>query len=380
MRRGGKILSCLAVAIALCTSAASRDAKAADPFLVGLISPMTGPMGSVGTPSTAAILWWEHAVNEAGGIRGRQVKVDVCDDEGNPEKAVTCARRQIENGAVLILDNSVSGTIRAIMPMLGNGPVMVVASPIINPDPKTYVFQISPTDLDITKGLLNYLKANKVSKLAMIAATDSTGEANANNAMQVFPAAGVNLSLARIDLRATDASIQLANIIKDNPIIYSGYSGAGAATVVKSFYDLGLTIPFIISNANLTEAFMKLIKDNMPPRLLGVGLGVMVPGFLQEPGKTRFEKFKSSYEALRKEPISLLTLQGLMIADTAEAVLRNVDDPRDASAVKKFLETTPVSSIVPIVYSADRHVGTGAEIVAVVEYKDNKWVMADPVK
>jgi branched-chain amino acid transport system substrate-binding protein len=353
---------------------------AADPFLVGVISPMTGPMGPLGPVSTSAILWWAELVNNSGGIRGRRVKVDVCDDEGNPEKAVTCARRHIENGASLILDNSVSGTIRAIMPMLGNGPAMIIASPIVNPNPKTYVFQISPTDLDITKGLLNYLKADNIDKLAMIASTDTTGEANAQNALTVFPPAGVKLSLARIDLGATDASIQLANVVKDNPIIYSGYSGAGAATVVKSFYNLGLNIPFIISNANLTDAFMNLIKDNMPPRLLGLGLGVMVPGFLKEPGKTRFEEFKKSFEATSKQPIALLTLQGLMMSDTAEAVLRNVDDPRDAAAVKKFLETTTVNSIVPIAFSADRHVGTGAEIVAVVEYKNNRWEMADPVK
>ena len=380
MKIRGKILSSLAVAIALCASAASRDAMAADPIIVGVISPMTGPMGPLGPVSTSAILWWAQSVNKSGGIRGRQVKVDVCDDEGNPEKAVTCARRHIENGAVLLLDNSVSGTIRAIMPMLGSGPAMIIASPIVNPDPKTYVFQISPTDLDITKGLLNYLKANKIDKLAMIAATDTTGEANAQNAMRVFPPAGVKLSLARIDLGATDASIQLANVVKDNRIIYSGYSGAGAATVVKSFYNLGLTIPFIISNANLTDAFMKLIKDNMPPRLLGLGLGVMVPGFLKEPGKTRFEEFKRSFEASNKQPIALLTLQGLMMSDTAEAVLRHVDNPRDASAVKRFLETNAVSSIVPIVFSPDRHVGTGPEIVAVVEYKNNKWVAADPLK
>jgi branched-chain amino acid transport system substrate-binding protein len=380
MMRSRKFLGWLLVAVALCATNVSREAKADVPFLVGVISPMTGPMGPLGPASTSAILWWEQSVNAAGGIRGRQVKVEVCDDEGNPEKAVTCARRFMENGAVLLLDNSVSGTIRAIMPMLGNGPVMIVASPIINPDPETYVFQVSPTDLDITKGLLNYLKANNIDKLAMIASTDTTGEANAKNAQQVFPAAGVKLSLARIDLGATDASIQLANIVKDNPIIYSGYSGAGAATVVKSFYNLGLNIPFIISNANLTEAFMNLIKDSMPPRLLGLGLGVMVPDFLKEPGKKRFEDFKKSYEASNKQPIALLTLQGLMMSDTAEAVLRNVGNPKDAVAVKHFLETTPVSSIVPIVFSASRHVGTGPEIVAVMEYKNKRWVVAGPVK
>ena len=87
--------------------------------------------------------------------------------------------------------------------------------------------------MEITRALLAYLQANKVNKLAMIASTDTTGEANANNAQKVFTPAGFKLSLARIDLKSNDASIQLANVVKDNPIIYSAYSGAGAATVSK---------------------------------------------------------------------------------------------------------------------------------------------------
>src|SRR5271156_2615389 len=98
MKRSWNVLGWLSVAIALCANFVSREAVAADPFLVGVISPMTGPMGPLGPVSTSAILWWADAVNGSGGIRGRQVKVDVCDDEGNPEKAVTCARRHIGNG------------------------------------------------------------------------------------------------------------------------------------------------------------------------------------------------------------------------------------------------------------------------------------------
>ena len=251
----------------LAAASFSFTAFAADPLVVGVISPMTGPMATVGAQSTAGLQLWAQGLNAAGGIKGRQIELDVCDDQGTPENAVTCARHHIERHAAIILDNSISSTIRAITPLLKEGPVMVVVSPIIDPDPKSYVFQTSATDVEITKALLAYLQANKVDKLAMIASTDTTGEANANNAQKVFTPAGVKLSLARIDLKSNDASIQLANVVKDNPIIYSAYSGAGAATVVKSFNNLGLTIPFVLSNANLSDAFMALIKNDMPPRL-----------------------------------------------------------------------------------------------------------------
>ena len=157
-------------------------------------------------------------------------------------------------------------------------------------------------DVEITKALLAYLQANNINKLAMIASTDTTGEANASNAQKVFPPAGISLSLARIDLKSNDASIQLANVVKDNPIIYSAYSGAGAATVVKSFNNLGLTIPFVLSNANLSDAFMALIKNDMPPRLLGLGLNFMVPELIVNPAeRTRLEKFRTAFQEARKQ-------------------------------------------------------------------------------
>jgi branched-chain amino acid transport system substrate-binding protein len=369
---------CLAwMGAALCCG----NASAADSFVVGVISPLTGPMATVGAQSTAGLRLWAQTINAAGGIKGRQIDLDVCDDQGTPESAVTCARHEIEKGASIILDNSVSSTVRAIAPLLKDGPVMVVVSPIVDPDPKSYVFQTSASDLEITKALLAYLKANKVNKLAMIAATDTTGEANASNAQKVFPPAGVALSLARIDLKSNDASIQLANVVKDNPIIYSGYSGAGAATVVKSFNNLGLTIPFVLSNANLSDAFMALIKNDMPPRLLGLGLNFMVPELIDNAAeRARLEKFRTAFQEATKEAPSLLALMGVPLADTAEAVLRNVDNPNDAAAVKHFLETTPVESISPVKFSSESHVGMGADTVSVVEYKNGRWTKADPIK
>jgi branched-chain amino acid transport system substrate-binding protein len=359
----------------------SVSAFAADPFVVGVISPLTGPMATVGAQSSSGLQLWAQGLNAAGGIKGRQIELDICDDQGTPENAVTCARRHIERRVALILDNSISSTIRAITPLLKDGPVMVVVSPIIDPDPKSYVFQTSASDLEITRALLTYLRANKINKLAMIASTDTTGEANANNALKVFPPAGVAMSLARIDLKSNDASIQLANVVKDNPIIYSAYSGAGAATVVKSFNNLGLTIPFVLSNANLSDAFMALIKNDMPPRLLGLGLNFMLPELIDDADeRARLQKFRTVFEEAKKVPPSLLALMGVTLADTAESVLRNVEDTNDAAAVKKYLESATIKSIATIKFTPESHVGAGASTISVVEYKNGHWAKADPVK
>ena len=80
------------IGLVLAALCAAADAFAADPFVVGVVSPLSGPVATVGSRQTAAIQWWADDVNAKGGIRGRKVELVICDDQGNPEIAVTCVR------------------------------------------------------------------------------------------------------------------------------------------------------------------------------------------------------------------------------------------------------------------------------------------------
>lgn len=371
---------CLTALVAIAGQPA-RAASATDPFVIGVIAPMSGPIATIGSRQVAAIQWWADGVNASGGIKHRKVELALCDDRGSAEVAVTCARNHMERGVVLLLDLSIAGAVRGVMPLLTHGPVMIIPSPIINPPANSYVFQTSPTDLEMTRGLARYIQENHKDRVAMIASTDATGEVAVADAKAAFPAAGIKMTLTRIDMQSNDASIQLASALKDNPpVLYSAYAGGGAAAVVKSFTNLGLTLPLVISNANLTAAFMALIRNDMPPRLLGMGVKSMVPETVTDPEeKARIEYFTKSYEASRKEAVDVLSQFGLMVADTADAVLRNVDDPRDADATKKFLETTPIKSLLTMHFSPTSHVGLTADSAVVLEYKHDHWAKAGPL-
>jgi branched-chain amino acid transport system substrate-binding protein len=352
------------------------------PYLIGMIAPTTGPLTTVGLRQLNAVQWWERMVNANGGINGRPVKVVHCNDEGSPDKSVACARDLIGRGSLLLLNASVTGPIRAAMPLVKNGPVMVTPSPNIVPGPDTYVFQTSPTDLDLTQAVADWLRAGKATDLAMVAATDASGEVGVASAKEVFPAAGIKYTLARIDLRANDATIQLANVAGPQVrAVYSSYSGGGAAAVVKSFANLGLEQPLIVSYANLSDAFINVIKNDMPKRLLGTGIKAVSPELLDDAGRrARVESFIASYGKEMNDGVDQLTLLGLTLADTAEAVLRNVGNPGDAAAVRTYLETHPVASVMEIRWSKDRHVGLTHDDVAMLEYKGGRWVKADPVQ
>ncbi|MDB5729019.1 MAG: branched-chain amino acid transporter, substrate-binding protein, partial [Noviherbaspirillum sp.] len=100
-------------------------------LIIGEIAPLSGPAATVGTRLNQVAKMWAEEVNQRGGINGRKIELITCNDEGKPEKAVTCAKDLIDRGSVLLINDSLAPSIRATMPLVANGPVMIMPSPII---------------------------------------------------------------------------------------------------------------------------------------------------------------------------------------------------------------------------------------------------------
>ena len=150
---------------------------------------------------------------------------------------------------------------------------------------------------------------------------------------------------------------------------------------MKSYKNLGLQQPLIVSYANISHAFADLVKDVKPPRLLGTAAMAIVPAALKDPGeKARSEAFMAAYAKRYSEPADMLNMLGKASMDVADAILRNVPDPGNAEAVKAYLESHVVESVLNQRFSPKTHVGVDASSVIIVELKDGAWVPAALVK
>ena len=376
------LIGAAALAAAALAAAGAR-AQSDNVWRVGQISPMTGPAASIGAHQVTIFKWWVDETNRAGGIKGRTIELTVCNDENNPEKAVACARDILAKKPVMLMLATLTASVRAVMSLLPNGPVAIVASPNIVPAPDSFVFQTSPTPDDLNNAIADALLANGHRKFGMIAATDASGEVNVESANRIFPKRGIETVLQRIDLRATDASAQLARMAgADIPLIYSTYSGRGAATVVKSYYNLGLDKPMLVDFANTSMAFIAEIKDVMPKRLLGLTFRAAVPELVKDPAdRARANAFKTAYEKFfQGEHVDELAVLMQFQGDALGAVLRNVADPTDPKAVKQYLETTPIRGVQTLRWSAQNHVALGSSDTIMVEHRGGVWAAADPLR
>ncbi|WP_227487179.1 ABC transporter substrate-binding protein [Nocardioides malaquae] len=126
MRTAGAVALALvtAASLAACsnTDGGSADAPGVteDTIKLGHITDLTGPWGPVGKKYLAGSQLWVDAVNDDGGVCGRDVELVVRDHKNNTQDAVTIYRE---------LENQVLG----VQSILGSGPMLAVA-PSLNQD------------------------------------------------------------------------------------------------------------------------------------------------------------------------------------------------------------------------------------------------------
>lgn len=364
----------------LSTTLVAQDNK---PWLIGQVVSLSGPAAAVGAVPDKVAKMWVEEVNATGGIRGRKVEMITCNEESKVEKAIACAREMIDKGVILIIGNTLTASLRGMQPLMRRGPILLTGAPQLMPAADSYTFQTSPSDEQMTKFIAGFVKANGFNTIGVVAGTDASGEIGAASALKVFGPSGIEMKLERIDLRATDATAQLASIGGAGiPLVYATISGAGGVTVVKSYKNLGLQQPLIVSIANINRAFPGLVKDVKPPRLLGVGLVAAIPAAMKSPGSRKLATaFYANYLKRYNEPADngVNGAIGRATVDVADAILRHVSDPTDFKSVKKYLESNVVEGVMDMHFSPTTHIGAGEGLIMMVELKDGEWVPAEPL-
>ena len=80
---------------------AQAQQASGEPIKIGAILAITGPGAGLGGPTRNGILLAEKAVNAAGGVGGRPIKVIIEDDASNPDNARTKANALVHNEKVV---------------------------------------------------------------------------------------------------------------------------------------------------------------------------------------------------------------------------------------------------------------------------------------
>ncbi|HXP92786.1 MAG TPA: ABC transporter substrate-binding protein [Candidatus Binatia bacterium] len=253
---------------------------AADPYELNAIMPLTGPFSFLGKGEQGGLLGVERAVNQRGGIGGRPIKFVFADDQGNPQAAVQLASALIAKKVPFILGPSSLGSCAAIAPLVKDGPVLYCLSPGLHPPAGSWAFSANVASDDTMSVGIRYFNLRGVRRLAMIAATDASGQ-DLEKGIDEALALPVNRNMVLVDREHfapgdVIVSAQIARIKAAQPqVLLIQSTGTPLATVLRAVRDAGLEIPIFTTSGNESYAQMKQYAAFLPKDLYFPGLPLL---------------------------------------------------------------------------------------------------------
>ncbi len=247
---------------------AAAAAPSTEPIVFGMVAPMTGDAAEYGTQLKRGVGLAVEEINAAGGIGGRKVELDICDDKCDPYEASLCAQKMTANDKIFaVIGHVCSSCTLAAGPIYDKAGLTDMTVSSTNPEVTkkgwTHVFRTVANDA-MQGPLIADLAINKLhkSKVAIIYANNDYGKGLLDATQPAITKLGGTIVATETFAPGVDKdfSAQLTKIASagaDTLVLLTDYSEGGL--IVKQRIAAGLTdIAVIASGGNSHQSFIDL--------------------------------------------------------------------------------------------------------------------------
>ncbi len=388
----GKLAIILAAVLvgAMVLAAPAADKK--EPIKIGAFFALSGPAAPIGTPTKLVAEMVVDQINKSGGINGRPIELVMGDTESDPAKAATIAKKFIFSDKVAaIIGPTTTGSgmqVKKIVEEAGIPTFMTVGGdPVIEGGkfgPFNYVFKSPQRSSTAVAKLYGYLKEKKLTKVALLTASDPFGKDGAVWLKKLGPDFGISfVAEESFGPKDTDMTPQLTKIKNAKPeAIVVWTIGPAGAIVAKNKAQLGIATPLFQCHGQPGPEYIQLAGkaaegDRMPATKLMAA--DQLPD--NDPQKPVIQKFihlyKDVYHYDKQFPIN--THSGYAwdaIYIVTNAMKKAGTDPkklRDAiEQTKGYVGVSGIYNITP-----EDHNGLGVDSMVMVQVKNGKFVLAE---
>ena len=253
------------VVVAGCSAPGGDDKKSGDdkgPIKIALVDAQSGQLSSLGAwelkGAKLAVTEW----NAAGGINGRQIQLDVFDDQGDPTTGTNLARKIDSEGYIAMLGTAESAVTIAMAPTLKTAEIPNITSgqsPGLVAAGSEFLFLNGPTSTTYDETLAKHIVDEQgIKDIAMITNNGSYGKGEHDAFTKALKARNVTPLVDQIvTADQKDFSAALTTIRQKNPkMIFLGAEEVESGLIVKQARDLGITVPFAGAAPQGTPVFL----------------------------------------------------------------------------------------------------------------------------
>lgn len=261
------VLTIVCLVIAILTGCSQQQEAAKAPYKIGVVLDITGPASPLGTPEKETVEMLAKQITEAGGINGHPVEFVVLDNGSEETKCVMAVKKLIESHQVkAIIGPSTTGTTLAIAGMCEKAkiPLISCAAGIKITEPaKPYVFKTAQPDTLAAAKVIDYLKAQNITKIAVISDSNAFGASGLEQLQKQAPGAGITIVANDVfGSKDTDVTAQLTRISAKKPgAVVCWGTNPGPAIVAKNMKQLGIKAPLVMSHGIANKKFIELAGD-----------------------------------------------------------------------------------------------------------------------
>jgi branched-chain amino acid transport system substrate-binding protein len=375
-------IAALAVAgtlsLAACGSAEEAGTDGSGPIKIGVVVPLTGPFSPLGLGDKAAIEQEVEAINEAGGVLGRDLEVTIKDDKTDVPQSVTEFNQLAADPSysAILSSSFVSASTAAgpsaesnKIPTISLGPVSAFADGS-NP----YAFTGVAIPEVYAQAMVDYVADQGYESLAIgYTGKDVYGEVGNEATVAAAEEAGIEVVLDEsFDPSATDFSPLISKVKSADPDAFLVW-GAGPAPVIitNQFADSG--IPLLMTGAQASQLYV----EPAGAAAEGVTLtsSIAVPGreLPAGPLKDLVDGFTTPWLESEDAYPPQFAFDGATAIQLLKAAIEEAGSA-DREKVRDALESLDVLTPTGrFAFSEDDHAGLDTDAVAIVEVQDGDF-------
>jgi branched-chain amino acid transport system substrate-binding protein len=358
------------------------SAVAAPPIKIGALFSVSGPASFLGEPERNTAEMMVGEINKAGGIKGRKLELVVYDTQGDATKAVQAVNKLIKDDKVsAIIGPSTTGDTMAVIPVVGKAeiPLISCAAGVKITDPvKNWVFKTAQNDALAVARIFDYLKKQKITKIAILTVSDGFGSSGREQLVLQAGKFGIQIiSDETYGPKDTDMTAQLTKIRGGaaQSIVCWG-TNPGPAVVARNVKQLGIKLPLYMSHGVSSLKFIELAGDAAEGIILPSGRVVVAHQLPQsDPQKKALLNYVENYKKHYKvegDHFGGHAYDAIMLLKGA--IERGGSTP---AAIRDQLEKTEKFAGIggTFRYSPQDHAGLQSDAFVLVQIKNKGWTL-----
>jgi branched-chain amino acid transport system substrate-binding protein len=294
-------------------------ALAQQPIKIGVQAPITGQYANEGQGIEKGVELIAKQINAQGGLLGRQIQVQTCDDAGEASQAAICARQLVNAGVLAVIGTYTSGAALAAEPIYARANVIQTSDgtsdKLTQSGYKTFFRNAPPNSAEAKFTAQFLVKGKDYQRVAVLSDHSSFAQGLSQAVIKEVKAAGGNIVFTGfINAGSQDYTAVLTKIKSLNPdvLYFSGYYPDGGL-IRAQMEQLHMNAAFVGGDANQNVAFAKIAGSAAQGAII---INVPSPENLPYPAAKQFlSDYKTAYG---QDPPSIYTFTN---ADGFRAVI-----------------------------------------------------------